>query len=1082
MTSSGQSAPSRSPLPRTASARLSQRRGGPIPLTGDEVPDDHTDYVLQVYRGEKFAPHVQRVLRDRIHWLCSQARGERILDVGCSQGITSLLLAEVGKEVTGIDPDIQAIEVAQQERRELPPEVQEHLHFLHTTLEEFVRLEPKKFNSIIIGEVLEHLTDPTLFISQATDLLLPGGQLIITTPYGLKPSPDHRYTFTFAAFLDCLPEHLTLSSISAEDGFIRFVGERLDAELSPHRTLQSLPSSEQLLEIAEEGALDAQAYLYEHLEYYQRKTARLAKTEKALKKAQQELKEQQEELNSLRTEVEQQSQDLEQKTHLLTEQRKHLSEFQREREEQQGSFAELARHLLETRSALRSLEQQLVEGESTATPDGGGVEKSVDIIKGVARPFRNLLRHQKRKQEQKRIFGDRPLTATLLEAELKRILSSSSSSHEVIRRVDEASLLAYLPGNNPSDSIGEKEVLSLVLNLLTPLWKEDTVYEEYCTHTALRLLELAPTRRQPLEVLKWASESTTLPAIVREKATLLWLALKNGFPAVEKKSTPKKVSPGSPEEDIAASYAEIARVRSSSLSAAYNLAKKLFQRAASERSALLCDELGRLSGEVSDRKQYAEYLHKEHDMSAPLELCEMQLELLEHGYHYSRDPNRPLPSFRGVPFSPQTRPVLFVVHATEPFTVNGYATRSRALIEALHRQGENVEVVLRLNYPQQQQIAAHEDSLSVVQDGDFHWYKRNGVRYWILPKPEAHTLSLSAFGTKYLDAYTDALVSLIELLQPKLIHGASSHVNGLATASAAEECGIPSLYEMRGFWELTRTAREPEFEKSELYALQRKLDTDAAQLASGVVVLSNAAKEEMVSRGISAEKIQVVRNGASLPEAAHDASPPPPHLEERLSTIPVGAVPILGYVGSLVPYEGLELLLRACGELRDRGVPFHLVIVGGGSSAEQLKAITEELQLSQQVTLAGKVSLQEVKYFHRIIDIYPFPRTGTKVCELVPPLKPYEAIANRKCIVASDVQALQEMISHGENGLLFQSDSLEALTNSLEQVLTDRTLREHLQEKAFQWFRGEGTWDIRAESLARVYEHLTTKRHTEKER
>ena len=67
----------------------------------DAVPDVH-DRITEAYFGQ-MGDELGRSSRERIHWICSHATGARVLDVGCSQGISANLLGREGKIVTGVD-------------------------------------------------------------------------------------------------------------------------------------------------------------------------------------------------------------------------------------------------------------------------------------------------------------------------------------------------------------------------------------------------------------------------------------------------------------------------------------------------------------------------------------------------------------------------------------------------------------------------------------------------------------------------------------------------------------------------------------------------------------------------------------------------------------------------------------------------------------------------------------------------------------------------------------------------------------------------------------------------------------------
>lgn len=157
------------------------------------------DQLNEVYYGRKYSPETQQALRDRIHWMCKQARGPMILDVGCSQGIASILLAREGAHVLGVDVDPEAIEYAEAEKKKEPPEVQKRLTFLCMDAADLKSVGP--FSTVLMGQVLEHLINPHRLLTKVWELLEPEGRMVVTVPYGWLDHFDHKHTFYTPSFL-----------------------------------------------------------------------------------------------------------------------------------------------------------------------------------------------------------------------------------------------------------------------------------------------------------------------------------------------------------------------------------------------------------------------------------------------------------------------------------------------------------------------------------------------------------------------------------------------------------------------------------------------------------------------------------------------------------------------------------------------------------------------------------------------------------------------------------------------------------------------------------------------------------------
>src|SRR5262249_39494431 len=117
----------------------------------------NSDRISEVYKGEIWAESTQRVARDRIHWLVGQATGD-VLDIGCSQGIISILCAREGANVLGVDIQADRIEYALAERDEEPEEVRERLDF-RVVDGGPLDLPDRSFDTVIMGEIVEHSPD-----------------------------------------------------------------------------------------------------------------------------------------------------------------------------------------------------------------------------------------------------------------------------------------------------------------------------------------------------------------------------------------------------------------------------------------------------------------------------------------------------------------------------------------------------------------------------------------------------------------------------------------------------------------------------------------------------------------------------------------------------------------------------------------------------------------------------------------------------------------------------------------------------------------------------------------------------------
>jgi 2-polyprenyl-6-hydroxyphenyl methylase/3-demethylubiquinone-9 3-methyltransferase len=144
------------------------------------------DRIAEAYLGRWGSETTQRRARDRIDWMAARARGPRILDIGCSEGILALLLARAGQHVLGIDVEPAAIAAASDLVGSEPSVVRDRID-LRVADALSVELGEEPFDTVILGEVIEHLADPAAMLERAAASLKPGGRLVLTTPFGYFP-------------------------------------------------------------------------------------------------------------------------------------------------------------------------------------------------------------------------------------------------------------------------------------------------------------------------------------------------------------------------------------------------------------------------------------------------------------------------------------------------------------------------------------------------------------------------------------------------------------------------------------------------------------------------------------------------------------------------------------------------------------------------------------------------------------------------------------------------------------------------------------------------------------------------------
>jgi len=399
--------------------------------------------------------------------------------------------------------------------------------------------------------------------------------------------------------------------------------------------------------------------------------------------------------------------------------------------------------------------------------------------------------------------------------------------------------------------------------------------------------------------------------------------------------------------------------------------------------------------------------------------------------------------------------VLHLVTDALPATSAGYTIRTHEIVLAQRAAGLDPHVVTRCGYPVTQ---GRLDGRRLVE--------LDGIPY--------HRLVPSRMP-EHIDAAADlGLAMTAELtsrLRPAVLHAASNFANARIALALRERYHLPVVYEVRGFWEDTWLSRHPDAARlagSELYRGNRDLETRCMLAADLVVTLGEAMREEIMARGVPADKILIVPNAV-----APDFLSPLPDATELRRELNIGPQEyVAGVVSTLSPYEGIGTLLEATALLRARGVPARALIVGDGTERAALQRQAARSGLAQAAIFTGRVPAAKVREFHALLDVFVVPRRRDRVCQLVTPLKPVEAMASGICVVTSEVKALTEIVKHEVTGALTVPQDPVSLADCLERLFYSPDIRRKLGDNAREWVARERTWALNAARYQDAYARL----------
>ena len=381
---------------------------------------------------------------------------------------------------------------------------------------------------------------------------------------------------------------------------------------------------------------------------------------------------------------------------------------------------------------------------------------------------------------------------------------------------------------------------------------------------------------------------------------------------------------------------------------------------------------------------------------------------------------------------------------------SGYTFRTRAILKSQQAAGLTVRGVTG---------PRHADAGPEIEEIDGLTFHRVAGRF-------AGPPGLSEW--REIEAFREGIEGVARQWQPEVLHAHSPALCGMAGLRAAKRLGLPFVYEIRAFWEDAAVGNGTGREGSLKYRLTRALENRVVAGADAVFTICKGLRDDLDARGHDGEKIGVSPNGVDLalfgdPVARDDA------LAHALG---IGAGPVVGFIGSFYDYEGLDDLVAALPALRQRHPHAQLLLVGGGPMDEALRAQAAASPAGDAIVFTGRVPHAAVERYYSLIDVLAYPRKHSRLTDLVTPLKPLEAMAQRRIVAASDVGGHRELITDGQTGLLFPPDDPMRMAASLADFIDRRDSWPTMREAGRAHVAAHHDWARNVQRYQRVYQDL----------
>lgn len=381
---------------------------------------------------------------------------------------------------------------------------------------------------------------------------------------------------------------------------------------------------------------------------------------------------------------------------------------------------------------------------------------------------------------------------------------------------------------------------------------------------------------------------------------------------------------------------------------------------------------------------------------------------------------------------------------------SGYTFRTRAILEQQRKLGwETFHIT----------SAKHVGGRAAVETVD-------GLDFFRSPDPEGVFANLPVVNQwAIVKSLEKRLDEIIPQIQPDILHAHSPALNGLAALAMSKKYRIPLVYECRAFWEDAAVDHGTTQENSLRYRATKALETHVFKRADAVTTICEGLRNDIISRGVMADKITVIPNAVDIDKFTFGETADP----ELVSELNLVGKQVLGFIGSFYAYEGLLLLLDALPSILESKPDVRLLLVGGGPQQKQIKNKIQALGLRDVVVVTGRVPHEQIQRYYNLVDLLVYPRLSMRLTELVTPLKPLEAMAQGRLLVASDVGGHHELIQDKSTGYLFKAGDRASLADTVLFALNDRPRWDEMRRAGRRYVEEERNWRSSVERYQDVY-------------
>lgn len=298
---------------------------------------------------------------------------------------------------------------------------------------------------------------------------------------------------------------------------------------------------------------------------------------------------------------------------------------------------------------------------------------------------------------------------------------------------------------------------------------------------------------------------------------------------------------------------------------------------------------------------------------------------------------------------------------------------------------------------------------------------------------------------RILDYFSYAVSSMIQGFRekkPDVVISTSPHLFApLAGVNYAWMRRVPHVFEVRDIWPASIAAVAGWNRQGRVYRMLEKLELSLYRRSARVNVMTHSFVEDLTSRGVPAEKISVVINGADLSTYS-----PGPRNEALAADLGLNGKFVVGYLGTVGGAHALETAIEAAEILRDEDIT--LMIVGAGAAKDDLERLATEKGL-RNVLFTGRKTKDEMPDYWSVVDTALIHLRNDPVFESVIPSKIFETMAmGRPILYGAPTGEGSRIVEEAEAGLMFPPETPQAMADAMRRLKNDAELRERLAANA----------------------------------